>query len=122
MSNEPLIYVRNLFKTYHVGDVDVNALQGVDLDIQKGEFVSIVGASGSGKSTLFSILGGLTPPTSGIAKIDGKELAGLSNRERTELRKKKVGFVFQKYNLLPTLTAEDNIRIVQYIGGRGQSV
>jgi putative ABC transport system ATP-binding protein len=121
MSEEPLIHISNLYKTYHVGDVDVHALQGVDLDVQKGEFVSVVGASGSGKSTLFNVLGGLTSPTSGTAKIDGKDLAGLSNRERTELRKKKVGFVFQKYNLLPTLTAEDNIRIVQYIGDRGQT-
>lgn len=121
MSEAPLIHVRNLYKTYHVGDVDVHALQGVDLDVQKGEFVSVVGASGSGKSTLFNVLGGLTSPTSGIAKIDGRDLAGLSNSERTDLRKKKVGFVFQKYNLLPTLTAEDNIRMVQYIGGRGLS-
>jgi putative ABC transport system ATP-binding protein len=121
MSETPLIHVRNLYKTYHVGDIEVHALQGVDLDVQKGEFVSVVGASGSGKSTLFNILGGLTSPTSGTATIDGKDLAGLSNAERTELRKKKVGFVFQKYNLLPTLTAEDNIRMVQYIGGRGDS-
>jgi putative ABC transport system ATP-binding protein len=96
MNKEPLIHIRSLYK-----------------------FVSVVGASGSGKSTLFNVLGGLTSPTSGTAKIDGQDLAGLSNAERTDLRKKKVGFVFQKYNLLPTLTAEDNIRMVQYIGGRG---
>src|SRR3984957_7639883 len=115
---EPIIRVRGLTKVYHVGDVEVHALRGIDLDIQRGEFVAIVGASGSGKSTLFHILGGLTPPTAGTVTIDGKNLAGMSNQQRTDLRKKTVGFVFQKYNLLPTLSAEDNIKIVEYIGGR----
>jgi putative ABC transport system ATP-binding protein len=115
---EPMIQVRGLTKVYRVGDVDVHALRGVDLDIAHGEFVAIVGASGSGKSTLFHILGGLTPPTSGTVVIDGKDLAGMSNQQRTDLRKTTVGFVFQKYNLLPTLSAEDNIKIVEYIGGR----
>jgi len=115
---EPMIKVRGLTKVYHAGDVDVHALRGVDLDIARGEFVAIVGASGSGKSTLFHILGGLTPPTSGTVVIDGKDLGGMSNKERTDLRKTTVGFVFQKYNLLPTLSAEDNIKIVEYIGGR----
>ena len=114
----PIIRVRGLTKVYHVGDVDVHALRGVDLDILPGEFVAIVGASGSGKSTLFHILGGLTPPTSGTVSIGGKSIAGMSNEERTELRKTTVGFVFQKYNLLPTLSAEDNIKIVEFIGGR----
>ena len=115
---EPNIKVRGLTKVYHVGDVEVRALRGVDLDIARGEFVAIVGASGSGKSTLFHILGGLTPPTAGTVMIDGKDLGGMSNQQRTELRKTTVGFVFQKYNLLPTLSAEDNIKIVEYIGGR----
>jgi putative ABC transport system ATP-binding protein len=115
---EPMIRVRGLTKVYHAGDVDVHALRGVDLDIARGEFVAIVGASGSGKSTLFHILGGLTPPTSGSVTIGGKNLTGMTNAERTELRKTTVGFVFQKYNLLPTLTAEDNIKLVEYIGGR----
>jgi putative ABC transport system ATP-binding protein len=115
---EPMIRVRGLTKVYRLGDVDVHALRGVDLDVMAGEFVAIVGASGSGKSTLFHILGGLTPPTAGTVTIAGKDLAHMSNRERTELRKTTVGFVFQKYNLLPTLSAEDNIKIVEYIGGR----
>jgi putative ABC transport system ATP-binding protein len=119
MSDSRIVEVHDLYKTYRAGDVDVHALQGANLDVAKGEFVSIVGASGSGKSTLFNILGSLTPPTSGTVRIDGKDLANLSNAERTKLRKSTVGFVFQKYNLLPTLTAEDNIRIVQYIGNRG---
>ena len=116
MSDVPMIQVRGLYKTYRAGDVDVHALQGANLDVAKGEFVSIVGASGSGKSTLFNILGALTAPTSGTVRIDGKDLNNLSNAERTKLRRNTVGFVFQKYNLLPTLTAEDNIRIVQFIG------
>ena len=102
-------------KTYHAGEVDVHALRGVDLDVQPGEFVSIVGPSGSGKSTLFHIVGGLTPPTSGTIHIAGRDLLGMSDAERTELRKNTVGFVFQKYNLLPTLTARDNIEIARDI-------
>jgi putative ABC transport system ATP-binding protein len=116
MSEEPIIKVQNLYKTYRAGDVDVHALQGANLEVEKGEFVSVVGASGSGKSTLFNILGALTSPTSGTVSIAGKNLERLSGAERAELRKNTVGFVFQKYNLLPTLSAEDNIRIVQYIG------
>jgi putative ABC transport system ATP-binding protein len=118
MSEPPMIEVCGLTKTYQVGEVEVHALRGVDLEIRKGEFVAIIGASGSGKSTLFHILGGLTPMTSGTVHLNGRDLARMSNAERTELRKTTVGFVFQKYNLLPTLSAEDNIRIVQYIGGR----
>jgi putative ABC transport system ATP-binding protein len=113
-----MIEVQGLTKTYQVGDVAVHALRGVDLEVRKGEFVAIIGASGSGKSTLFHILGGLTPTTSGTVRISGRDLAGMTNTERTELRKTTVGFVFQKYNLLPTLSAEDNIRIVQYIADR----
>jgi len=120
-SEAPLIQVRNLYKTYRAGEVDVHALQGASLDVERGEFVAIVGASGSGKSTLFNILGTLTPPTSGSVTMGGKDLSNLTNAERTELRKHTVGFVFQKYNLLPTLTAEDNIRMVQYIGSRDKA-
>jgi putative ABC transport system ATP-binding protein len=118
MSEAVMIEVEGLTKTYQVGDVAVHALRGVDLQIRKGEFVAIIGASGSGKSTLFHILGGLTPMTSGTVRIAGHDLSGMTNAERTEMRKTTVGFVFQKYNLLPTLSAEDNIRIVQYIAGR----
>jgi putative ABC transport system ATP-binding protein len=115
MNEAEIIEVEGLTKTYQVGDVAVHALRGVDLEIRRGEFVAIIGASGSGKSTLFHILGGLTPMTSGTVRINGRDLAGMTNAERTQLRKTTVGFVFQKYNLLPTLSAEDNIRIVQYI-------
>ncbi|HYL36719.1 MAG TPA: ABC transporter ATP-binding protein [Bryobacteraceae bacterium] len=113
--SEPIISIRGLTKTYRVGEVDVHALRGVDLDVARGEFVSIVGPSGSGKSTLFYIVGGLTPPTSGSIHIAGHDLLGMTDAQRTELRKTSVGFVFQKYNLLPTLTARDNIEIARYI-------
>jgi putative ABC transport system ATP-binding protein len=115
---EPIIEIRNLTKTYRQGDVDVNALRGVDLTVAKGEFLSVVGPSGSGKSTLFNILGGLTPPTSGTVHIDGRDLLKMSDSERTDLRKRTVGFVFQKYNLLPTLTAGGNIEIARDIAGK----
>jgi len=105
MSDSLIIEVKGLTKTYQVGDVAVHALRGVDLEVRKGEFVAIIGASGSGKSTLFHILGGLTPMTSGTVRLGGRDLTGMSNAERTELRKTTVGFVFQKYNLLPTLSA-----------------
>src|SRR5271168_523154 len=111
----PMIELRALTKTYRTGEIDVHALRGVSLSIAKGEFLSVVGPSGSGKSTLFNILGGLTPPTSGSVHIDGRDLLKLTDAERTDLRKKTVGFVFQKYNLLPTLTAEDNIAIARDI-------
>ncbi|MGB6942567.1 MAG: ABC transporter ATP-binding protein [Bryobacteraceae bacterium] len=117
-SGEPIISIRGLRKTYHVGEVDVHALRGVDLDVQAGEFVSIVGPSGSGKSTLFHIVGGLTPPTAGTVRIAGRDLFGMSDAERTNLRKTTVGFVFQKYNLLPTLTARENIEIARDIAGK----
>jgi putative ABC transport system ATP-binding protein len=119
MSERLIIKADNLYKTYRAGDVDVHALNGATLEVSRGEFVAIIGASGSGKSTLFNVLGALTPPTSGSISIDGKNLEHLSNSARTALRKTTVGFVFQKYNLLPTLSAEDNIRIVQYIADRG---
>src|ERR1700680_2119153 len=83
----PMIEVRDLKKTYHVGEVDVHALRGVNLSVERGEFVAVIGPSGSGKSTLFHILGGLTPPTSGTVTIDGKNLAGMSNQQRTDLGK-----------------------------------
>ncbi len=111
-----IIRVRDLRKTYHVGDVDVHALRGVDLDVPRGEFLAVIGPSGSGKSTFFHILGGLAPPSSGEVLIDGSDLRRMSDANRTEMRQKKIGFVFQKYNLLPTLTARDNIAIAQALG------
>jgi putative ABC transport system ATP-binding protein len=115
MNKAPIIEIRDLRKVYQVGKVDVPALRGVDLNVAPGEFLSVVGPSGSGKSTLFHIIGGLTPPTSGYVKVDGHDLAALSDAGRTRLRKTTVGFVFQKFNLLPNLTARDNIAVARYI-------
>jgi len=116
-----MVEIHQLTKVYHQGDVEVSALRGVDLSIAKGEFVAIVGPSGSGKSTLFNILGGLTPPSAGTVQLNGQDLLALTDSERTDLRKRTVGFVFQKYNLLPTLTAQENIDIARYIAGNQTS-
>jgi putative ABC transport system ATP-binding protein len=112
-----IIQAENLSKIYRIGKVDVPALRGISLDVQAGEFLSIVGPSGSGKSTLFYILGGLTSPTSGRVLIDGVDFSHLSDAERTQMRKRKIGFVFQKFNLLPTLDAQGNIDIAFDIAG-----
>jgi putative ABC transport system ATP-binding protein len=112
-----MIAAKNLSKVYRTGKVEVPALTGVSFEVPAGEFVSIVGPSGSGKSTLFYILGGLTKATSGSVLIDGVDFAALSDARRTILRKTKIGFVFQKFNLLPTLTARGNIEIAREIAG-----
>src|SRR5689334_24335977 len=117
LMSEPIIAIHDLRKTYRVGEVDVHALRGVDLDVQAGEFVSIVGPSGSGKSTLFHIIGGLTPPTSGSVRVGAFDLAKLNDAGRTRLRAQTVSFVFQKFNLLPNLTARHNIALARYFGG-----
>jgi putative ABC transport system ATP-binding protein len=113
-----IIRLRNLRKVYRTGKVDVEALRGVNLEVPEGEFLSIVGPSGSGKSTLFHIVGGLTPPTSGEVVVAGENLAEIGDRGRTRLRRTHVSFVFQKFNLLPNITARDNIRTALYIAGR----
>src|SRR5438034_218741 len=115
---DAFIEARNLRKTYHVGKIEVEALRGISFRVQKGEFVSVVGPSGSGKSTLFYLLGGLTRADGGSVVLDGDDLASLSDAERTRMRKRKIGFVFQKFNLLPTLDAGSNIAIAQDIAGR----
>ena len=116
----PFIEAFDLRKTYRVGKVTVQALCGVSFNVNKGTFVSVVGPSGSGKSTLFYLLGGLTQPDSGRIVIDGDDIAQLSDSERTRMRKRKIGFVFQKFNLLPTLDARSNIEIARDIAGNGQ--
>jgi len=112
-----MIEAENVRKTYRIGKVDVPALRGVSLQVDKAEFVSIVGPSGSGKSTLFYILGGLTYANTGSVLIDGVDFASLSDSARTRMRKQKIGFVFQKFNLLPTLSAQGNIDIARDIAG-----
>src|SRR6201993_4162672 len=106
-----------LRKTYHVGKVEVQALRGVTISVERAKFVSVVGPSGSGKSTLFYLLGGLTRPDGGRIMIDGEDISQLSDAERTRMRKRKIGFVFQKFNLLPTLDARSNIDIALDIAG-----
>ena len=114
---QPIITAENLSKIYRTGRIEVPALRRVSLSIQPGEFVTVVGPSGSGKSTLFYILGGLTRATSGTLTIDGVDFAGLGDAERTRMRKSRIGFVFQKFNLLPTLSALGNIQIAYDIAG-----
>jgi len=112
-----IIRVENLRKTYRLGKVEVPALRGVNLRVEEGEFVSMVGPSGCGKSTLLHVIGGLTPPSQGRVLLDGADLSSLNDAQRTELRKQKIGFVFQRFNLLPTLTVYGNIALACHIAG-----
>jgi putative ABC transport system ATP-binding protein len=114
----PIIFTENLTKVYSTGRVQVSAVRSVSLSVKSGEFVAIVGPSGSGKSTLFYLLGGLTQATEGRVSVDGVDFASLNDSERTRLRKHRIGFVFQKFNLLPTLTAMGNIEVAYSISGR----
>ena len=106
-----MLKVENLKRYYKTNDVEVRALDGVSFDVEKGEFISIIGASGSGKSTLLHLLGGLDYPTSGKVFIDGTDIYGLKDDERTIFRRRNIGFVFQAYNLLPMLNVYENIII-----------
>ena len=117
-SSGEIIEARDLTKVYVAGKVKVTAVRGVSLSVRPGEFVAVVGPSGSGKSTLFYLLGGLTRATSGHISIDGVDFATLNDAERTRLRKRRIGFVFQRFNLLPTLSAMANIEIAYDISGR----
>jgi putative ABC transport system ATP-binding protein len=116
--SSPIIVAENLTKVYAAGKLQVTAVRGVSLSVERGEFVAIVGPSGSGKSTLFYLLGGLTQATHGRVVIDGIDFATLNDGERTRLRKHRIGFVFQKFNLLPTLSAMGNIEIAWAVSGR----
>lgn len=109
----------NLEKIYRVGKVDVPALRGVSLAAQEGEFIGIMGPSGCGKSTMLHLLGGLLTPTKGRIMIDGEDLTAASDAKRTDIRRRKIGFVFQRFNLFPTLTAEGNLRLAERIHGNG---
>jgi len=100
---------------YRVGKVDVNALRGIDLKIGEGEYVAIMGPSGCGKSTLLHIIGGMLRPTSGKVIIDGEDITGMTDAERTDMRRRKIGFVFQRFNLFPTLSAEGNLKLAERI-------
>ena len=118
MTDTPIVSANDLHRTFGEGDAEVHALNGVSVDFPVGAFTAIMGPSGSGKSTLMHILAGLDRPTSGTVTIDGTELAGLDDAELTELRRDKLGFVFQFFNLLPVLTAEENILLPLKLAGR----
>ncbi|HXG94038.1 MAG TPA: ABC transporter ATP-binding protein [Blastocatellia bacterium] len=112
---EPVLETIDLKMVYHVGKVDVNALRGISVQIAPGEYVAIMGPSGCGKSTFLHIVGGMLQPTSGSVIIDGENLTRMSDAERTDLRRRKIGFVFQRFNLFPTLTAEGNLKLAERI-------
>jgi putative ABC transport system ATP-binding protein len=118
-----ILQAENVEKVYRVGSVDVAALRGVSLDLEEGEFLAIMGPSGCGKSTLLHLLGGLLTPSGGRIVIDGEDLTAASDAKRTDIRRRKIGFVFQRFNLFPTLTAEGNLRLAERIhagsGGGG---
>ena len=116
---EPILKTENLWKVYRQGKVDVPALRGVSIEVMPGEFVSIMGPSGCGKSTMLHVIGGLAQATRGRVLLDGNDLTTMSDGERTNLRRHKVGFVFQRFNLLPTLDAYHNILLAQHIHGNG---
>jgi putative ABC transport system ATP-binding protein len=121
---DAILKTEDLKMIYRVGKVDVNALRGVNLSVAPGEFVAVMGPSGCGKSTLLHILGGLLRPTSGRVIVDGEDLAAMSDAARTDMRRRKIGFVFQRFNLFPTLTAEGNLKLAEHIhsgGGNGRS-
>jgi putative ABC transport system ATP-binding protein len=114
----PILRTIDLKKSYRVGKIDVPALRGVTIDVNQGEFVAVMGPSGCGKSTLLHLLGGLLSPTSGNILIDGEDLAKVSDARRTDIRRRKIGFVFQRFNLFPTLSAEGNLKLAERIHTR----
>ena len=118
---EPVFHARGLTKVYGVGEVQVHALRGVDLDLFAGEFVVLLGASGSGKSTLLNILGGLDVPATGSVECQGHTLTGADEAALTRFRREHVGFVFQFYNLIPSLTARENVELVTEIANAPMS-
>ena len=113
-----ILETKDLRKVYGSGDTEVRALDGVDLTVEKGEFVAVVGTSGSGKSTLLHMLGGLDRPTGGTVTVDGKELSTLKDEELTIFRRRKIGFVFQNYNLVPVLNVYENIVLPIQLDGK----
>jgi putative ABC transport system ATP-binding protein len=115
MAARPVFTIRGLTKTYGEGEAAVHALRGVDLDVPAGEVVVLLGPSGSGKSTLLNIIGGLDRPTGGTALFQGRDLTAMTDSQLTQFRRKHVGFVFQFYNLMPSLTAHENVELITEI-------
>lgn len=114
----PILEAQNVAKQYTLGEIKVDALRGVNLSIEKGEFVAVMGPSGSGKTTLLHLAGGMDKPTQGQVTLEGQSLSTLSDRELTLIRRRRIGFVFQFYNLLPTLSAEENVALPFIIDGK----
>jgi putative ABC transport system ATP-binding protein len=115
--NSSIVEVEAVTKIYHQGKVDVHALRGLSLTVQKGEFTAICGPSGSGKTTMLNLIGALDTPTSGSVVLEGKDLAKLNRKELSEIRRDRIGFVFQAYNLMPVLTAYENAELVMWVQG-----
>ena len=117
MDAEPIISLREVTKVYRQGSVDVHALRGLTMDVEAGEFTAICGPSGSGKTTMLNLIGALDAMTSGSIVLEGRELASLNKKELSELRRDRIGFVFQAYNLMPVLTAYENAEMVLWVQG-----
>jgi putative ABC transport system ATP-binding protein len=115
--NQPVIEMQNVTKDYRQGQVDVKALRGLDLVVERGEFTAICGPSGSGKTTALNIIGALDDPTSGQVKLDGEDLGRMNRKQQSRLRRDRIGFVFQAYNLIPVLTAYENAEAVLHLQG-----
>ena len=120
-SSQPIVRIRDLFKVYRQGDIDVTALNGVSLDISPGEFVVLMGPSGSGKSTLLHILAGIDTASRGTVEVQGVNVAGLNESELADWRNQNVGFVFQSFNLIPVLTAFENVELPLLLTALGRS-
>jgi putative ABC transport system ATP-binding protein len=119
--NEAVVEIRDVTKTYQQGTVDVHALRGLTMEIRKGEFTAICGPSGSGKTTTLNVIGALDAPTSGTVSVEGHDLGTLSRKALSHLRRDRIGFVFQAYNLIPVLTAYENAEIVMSLQGRSEA-
>ena len=118
---KPVLEIIDLKMVYHVGKVDVHALRGVSLSVSAGEYLAIMGPSGCGKSTFLHVVGGMLQPTSGQVFIDGEDLTAMTDSDRTDLRRRKIGFVFQRFNLFPTLTADGNLKLAERIYSNGSN-
>jgi putative ABC transport system ATP-binding protein len=119
-SDGPVIHMDDIRKVYDTGKIKVEALKGIDLEVSNGEFVAIIGPSGSGKSTLMNLIGCLDTPTGGTYRLSGELVAGLKKEELATIRNKRVGFVFQNFNLLPQITAYENVEMPMLFGGLGR--